>query len=91
MKQTRTILMATMGLDIGGAETHIVELSRELKRRGYDVIVASNGGVYQAELEAAGIRTVCYVFPHGEKSKNLLEYAKILKRKIRDYFKTLSP
>ncbi len=27
-----------------------------------------------ASLEAAGVRTVCYVFPHGEKSKNLLEY-----------------
>ena len=24
------ILMATMGLDIGGAETHIVELAKEL-------------------------------------------------------------
>ena len=24
------IFMATMGLDIGGAETHIVELSKEL-------------------------------------------------------------
>ena len=50
------ILMATMGLNIGGAETHIVELSKELKKRGYDVIVASNGGVYVDELEQAGIR-----------------------------------
>ncbi len=50
------ILMATMGLNIGGAETHIVELSKELKKRGYDVIVASNGGVYVGELEQAGIR-----------------------------------
>ena len=39
MKQK--ILMITMGLDIGGAETHIVELSKELKRRGYDILVAS--------------------------------------------------
>ena len=31
-----------------------------------------------ASLEAAGLRTVSYVFPHGENSKNLLEYAKIL-------------
>ena len=27
------ILMATMGLDIGGAETHIVELSKQLQSR----------------------------------------------------------
>ena len=38
------ILMATMGLDIGGAETHIVELSKELKRQGHDVAIISNGG-----------------------------------------------
>ena len=55
MSEKRTILMATMGMDIGGAETHIVELSKELNRRGYRVIVASNGGVYVPELEQAGI------------------------------------
>ena len=31
-----------------------------------------------ASLEQAGMRVVSYVFPHGESSKNLLEYAKIL-------------
>lgn len=50
------ILMATMGLDIGGAETHIVELSKQLQAMGHDVIVASNGGIYVPEIEAAGIR-----------------------------------
>ncbi len=50
------ILMVTMGLDIGGAETHIVELSKELKRRGHSVFIASNGGGYVAELENFGIK-----------------------------------
>ena len=50
------LLMVTMGLDIGGAETHIVELARELHRRGYDVLVASNGGSYVPELEKNGIK-----------------------------------
>ena len=50
------ILMVTMGLDIGGAETHIVELSKQLKSMGHDVIVMSNGGVYVPEIVAAGIR-----------------------------------
>lgn len=27
------VLMTLMGLDIGGAETHVVELSKELKNR----------------------------------------------------------
>jgi len=50
------ILMATMGLDIGGAETHIVELAKELKKQGHDLAIVSNGGVYVSEVEAAGIR-----------------------------------
>ena len=37
------ILMATMGLDIGGAETHIVELAKELKAEGHDIVVACSG------------------------------------------------
>lgn len=48
-----------MGLGIGGAETHIVELAKELRRRGNDVAVASAGGVYVPEIEAAGIRHYC--------------------------------
>ena len=54
MKQK--ILMITMGLDIGGAETHIVELSKELKRRGYDILVASSG-----EFMSGKSRTTAYV------------------------------
>ena len=50
------ILMATMGLDIGGAETHIVELSKQLKQQGHDIAIISNGGVYVPEITAAGIR-----------------------------------
>ena len=52
------ILMATMKLDIGGAETHIIELSKALKKRGIEITVASNGGAYEAELEEAGINHV---------------------------------
>ena len=51
-----SILMALNGLDIGGAETHVVELSKELARKGHRIIVASNGGVYEKELEEAGIK-----------------------------------
>ena len=50
------ILMATMGLDIGGAETHIVELAKQLKSQGHDIAIISNGGVYVPEITAAGIR-----------------------------------
>ena len=46
------VLMALMGMEIGGAETHVLELCKELKKQGLDIYVASNGGVYEAELIA---------------------------------------
>ncbi|OQB14890.1 MAG: GDP-mannose-dependent alpha-(1-2)-phosphatidylinositol mannosyltransferase [Firmicutes bacterium ADurb.Bin193] len=52
------ILMVLMALDIGGAETHVVELSKELARRGHEITVASNGGVFEDELSQAGIRHI---------------------------------
>ena len=48
------ILMVTMSLGIGGVETHITELTKELIRRGHRVTVASAGGVYVAEITASG-------------------------------------
>lgn len=52
------ILMTLMGLDIGGAETHVLELSRALAEMGEDITVASKGGVYVKELEECGIKHV---------------------------------
>ena len=77
------ILMVTMGLDIGGAETHIVELSKQLKLMGHDVIVVSNGGVYVPEIVAAGIRH--YEAPLHRRSIGCMRRAlTILKRVIRE-------
>lgn len=44
-----------MSMNIGGAETHVMELTKELHRRGFEVHVASNGGIYADELMAAGV------------------------------------
>ncbi len=51
----KRILMTLTRFDIGGAETHVLELSLELQRMGYYVVVASNGGVYEKNLADAGI------------------------------------
>lgn len=51
----KRVLLVLMGLEIGGAETHVVELAKELSRRGLSVFVASNGGVYTGELRENGI------------------------------------
>ena len=52
------ILFVTMSLGIGGAETHIVELSRALAAMGHDVTVASAGGIYEKPLSEAGVSHV---------------------------------
>ena len=50
------ILLATMSMDIGGAETHILELALELLKRGHEVHLVSNGGEYIPVLEKAGVK-----------------------------------
>ena len=74
MSRKYTILMTLMGLEIGGAETHVVELSKELKKMGYKIIVASNGGVYEKELREYGI--IHYRVPMNQ--RNVFKMVKIL-------------
>ena len=77
------ILMTLMGLDIGGAETHVVELSKELKKCGHDVYVASNGGVYEDELAKAGIGH--YKVPMNQRNViKMIQSYFLLKRIIRE-------
>ena len=65
------VLMALMGMEIGGAETHVLELCKALKRRGLDVFVVSNGGVYEEELIRHGIKH--FKLPlHNKNPKNLI-------------------
>ena len=76
------ILMATMGLDIGGAETHIVELAKQLRCQGHQVVIVSNGGVYVPEIESAGIRH--YQAPLNRRDlADMLRAKKILEEVIR--------
>lgn len=77
------VLMSLMQLDIGGAETHVVELAKELKRRGWEVIVTSNGGAYVPELEEYGIKH--YTVPLQNKNpKNVLCAHRSLRRIIEE-------
>ena len=74
------ILMATMGMDIGGAETHIVELSKELTHQGHQVVIVSNGGVYVPEVEAAGI--LHYEAPLNSRSFSSMHQAQAVLRRV---------
>lgn len=77
------ILMATMAMGLGGAETHVLELSLELARRGHKVFVASNGGVYADSLEAGGVRHV-QVPLHSKNPRDVARANKILSRLMRE-------
>lgn len=50
------ILILADTLDIGGAETHIYELSRSLFSLGHEVFVYSGGGATADRIEALGIK-----------------------------------
>ena len=77
------ILMATMKMEIGGAETHILELAKALRARGEDVTVVSAGGVYAKELTEAGVAHVTAPL-HTRRPDMVLRAAAILARLIRD-------
>ena len=75
--KTMKILLTHMWMVIGGAETHVVELSRALAARGHDVTVASFGGVFVDQLEHSGVKHV--IIPLHKKNPVALfkSYAKL--------------
>ena len=82
MKTDFKVLMTLMDLTIGGGQTHVVELCRELAQKGVRVFVASNGGIYEKELASYGIKH--FKAPlHNKNPKNILVSYYLLKRIIR--------
>ena len=68
-------------MGIGGAETHILALSRALTRRGHTVTVGSAGGVYEDELRKDGIGTVFLPLDNRKKLfQAVSELKKLLKK-----------
>lgn len=78
----KRILMTLIRFDIGGAETHVLELALELKRMGYHVVIASNGGVYEKNLVEAGI-THYKVPMHSKSPSKVAESLKLLRQIIK--------
>ena len=75
--------MVLMGLEIGGAETHVAELAIELSRRGHEICVASNGGVYEEEIKKNGIKH--FKLPlHTKRPSSMLKSYFGLKKIIKD-------
>ena len=71
------ILMLTSSFDVGGAETHILELSKCLSKLDNEVAVASGGGEYVKELGKYGMKH--YTIPINSKNPNTGQYNYITK------------
>ncbi|WP_202710516.1 glycosyltransferase [Sporosalibacterium faouarense] len=77
------ILLVAMGLDIGGAETHVVSLAKELKNIGHNPVVISSGGVYVDELLDKNIPH--YDAPLDQKDiKSIIKSLTMMKKAIKD-------
>lgn len=75
------ILLVTMEMQVGGAETHILELAKELKKRQHNVFVMSAGGKYAELLEKAGIQHI-FAPLKDKKITNMIKAYKLIKRAI---------
>ena len=75
------ILLVTMEMNIGGAETHILELAKELKKQKNEVSVISAGGSFVPELEKNGVVHI-YAPLKDKKPKHVLDSINIIKKTI---------
>lgn len=76
------VLLVSMRMDIGGAETHILELAKELKKRDYFVKVASEGGTLVDELKKCGIEHITAPLS-SKKPKDIISSYRILSNYIK--------
>lgn len=77
------ILLVTMEMQVGGAETHLFELAQELKKRGNNVYVMSAGGKYAEALKENNIEHI-YAPLKNKKPQNMLKSYEIIKKVIED-------
>ena len=77
------ILLVTMEMQVGGAETHIFELAKELKKRGHNVFVMSAGGKYAEMLEKTNIKHI-YAPLKDKKINNMCKSYKTIKSIIKE-------
>ncbi len=54
----KRILLALMSFDIGGVETHVLELACGLKKAGHIPILVSNGGRFEEDIKKEGIKHI---------------------------------
>lgn len=77
------IIMTLMSLDIGGAETHVVELSRQLASQGHEIIIVAAPGAYSEIVSSYGIKLIDAPLASRDFKSMSVAY-KILRKVIRE-------
>ena len=83
-KSKASVLMLPMSLGIGGAETHVISLSKGLKSLGWQVYVASHGGERVQDLTEAGI-THLYAPLHSRWPHHMAKAYQIISKIVDTY------
>ena len=83
LEKGANILLSLMQLNIGGAETHVVELAKELKRKGFKCNCYFKRRCLCKGTRGRGIKH--YAVPLQNKNPlNMLKSARLLKKIIKD-------
>ena len=72
-----------MEMQVGGAETHVLELAKELNRRNHQVYVMSAGGKYAEILKNEGISHM-YAPLKDKKPANMMKSYQLIKQIVKD-------
>ncbi|MBE6687985.1 MAG: polysaccharide pyruvyl transferase CsaB [Ruminococcaceae bacterium] len=76
------IFLTTMSMGIGGAETHVFELSLSLLKRGHDVTIVSAGGDFMSKLIEKGIKHI-YAPMNVRSIKSIIDSYIILRNAVK--------
>jgi len=77
----KNILIATQTMGIGGCETYIEILCRELKRQNYEVSIVAKDGMLRKNLEAVGVKIhVLDFFNRTQSVENIKEIEEIIEK-----------
>lgn len=77
------ILLVTMEMNMGGAETHVLELAKALKKRKNNVFVVSAGGKLVSEIEKNGIQHI-YAPLKDKKINHIITSIKTIEKTIKN-------
>ena len=77
------IMLCLVRLDIGGLETHVLNQTKELISRGYNVVIVAKNGIYTEKAISLGATCIDFEFDLSQKYD--IEKAKQIEEIIKQY------